>query len=66
MKIPDSELKVDYDTDVEGRFIARVYHKPTSTIKISDYFWEKEDALKQAKKELAELVSQKSDHRSLK
>jgi len=66
MKIPDSELRIEYDNDDEGRFIARVYHKPSSTIKISDYFWDKEDALKQAKEELTELIAQKADHSSLK
>lgn len=60
MKIPDSELQISFDQDEEGRYIARIFHKPSSTIKISDYFWEKDDALKQAKEELEVLVAERS------
>jgi hypothetical protein len=59
MEIPDSELQISFDQDDEGRFIARVYHKPSATIKISDYFWEKDEALAQAKEELEQLVAER-------
>ena len=57
--LPEDELDISYEQDEEGRWIARIFHKPTSTIKISDYFWEQSDAFEQAVTELKELITER-------
>ena len=59
LRIPDEEIETSYDQNEDGLWIARVFHKPTSTIKISDYFLEKSAALQQALSELNELVEER-------
>ena len=57
--IPPEEVDLHLDQDEEGHWIARVYHRPSTTIKISDYFWDKEDAVEQVMRELQELLHEK-------
>jgi hypothetical protein len=57
--IPADEIDLHVDTDDDGNFIVRVFHRPTSTVKISDYHMLREDAVQQAIEELKELIDQK-------
>ena len=60
-ELPEDELNIHVEENEEGLFIARVMHMPTMTIKISDLFHTKDEAVKHAKEELFELVSLRGD-----
>jgi hypothetical protein len=59
MKLPDNELTIHTEQDEEGYWIARVFHRPSATIKISNKFLIEQEAVDSAKKELAELVAER-------
>ena len=52
----DKELDISLSHDPDGAFVARVIHRPTGTIKISDSFETQEEAVADALNGLAELV----------
>ena len=59
LTIPDEELEIHVEQDLETGFIARVLHRPSLTLKISDWWPSEDEAVKQAKAELTELLSER-------
>ncbi len=56
---PSDEIDLHVETNEEGHFIARVFHRPTSTLKISDYHMLRDEAVSQVLEELKELIEQR-------
>ena len=52
----DKELDVSISRDEQGMYVARIIHRPTRTIKISDAFQTQEEAVTDALRGLADLV----------
>jgi hypothetical protein len=59
MELSDKELDIHTEQDDEGYWIARIFHRPTASIKISDKFLIEQQAIDMARKELEELVAER-------
>lgn len=59
MDIPDEELNIHSEKDEDGRWITRILHLPTGTIKISDLHYSKVSAEEQAREELVVLLEER-------
>jgi len=53
------EVDIMVEQDARGLWIARVLHRGTGTVKISDLFPEKEQAIADASKGLIELLKER-------
>lgn len=57
--LPEEELDINISQDQAGCFIARIFHKPSATIKISDRYGTEQEALENALQGLKELIAEK-------
>ena len=56
MELDEKELNIHTEQDDEGYWIARIFHHPTSSIKISNRFLIEQQAIDEATAELKELI----------
>lgn len=59
LDIPEDELDIHTYQDEEGNYVARILHRPSSTMKISDAFRVKDAAIDDALKGLKDLIRER-------
>jgi len=57
--IPKDEIDLHIEQDDQGMFIARAFHKPTATLKISDLYHSREEAREAVLEGLSDLIAQR-------
>ncbi|MCI5066726.1 hypothetical protein MRY87_13475 [bacterium] len=52
----EDEVEIMVEQNADGQWLARALHRTTGTIKISDLFFTREEAITEAVEGLAELI----------